>query len=68
MRKRRQELNKIEWFRRWRSGEFRQLITELKRNKKPSLHHPVVDGLVDFRAANLRKAHLSGANLSRASL
>ena len=65
MRKRRQELKKTEWFQRWRTGKFRQEITQLKKLKKPSNTHPVIDGLYDFRCVNLRKAKLEGGILNR---
>ncbi|MCD4713801.1 MAG: pentapeptide repeat-containing protein [Clostridiales bacterium] len=65
MRKRRQELKKTEWFQRWRIGKFRKEITHLKKTKKPSNTHPVIDGLYDFRCANLRKAKLEGGTLNK---
>src|SRR5437870_12771724 len=67
-RNRRHELQKAEWFRRWRTGMFRVELTYLKKSKTPSRTHPKTDGLFDFRCANLRKAKLVSANLHRSCL
>lgn len=62
-RRQRTELKKSDWSARWRTGHFRENITYLKIHHKPSTSHPKVDGLYDFRSANLRKAKLPEAKL-----
>lgn len=67
-RRQRTELKKSDWSARWRTGRFRENITYLKIHHKPSTSHPKIDGLYDFRSANLRKAKLAEAKLSGCNL
>jgi hypothetical protein len=67
-RRQRTELKKSDWSARWRTGHFRQNITYLKIHHKPPVSHPKVEGLYDFRSANLRKAKLQEAKLNNCNL
>ena len=62
------ETRKTDWFKRWRTGDFRAFLMHLKKHKESSPAHPHCDGLTDLRGANLRMAKLQNARLSRSCL